>query len=114
MPSSISDGALMVSGTDSGDNRGEKSQPPARFLPHQGPDAGQARSPQEHTMSNSIKSVLLLGTMTALLVFIGQIIGGNTGMILAFGLAVVMNIGSYWFSDQIALRMAGAREVSPE
>jgi len=65
-------------------------------------------------MSNSIKSVLLLGTMTALLVFIGQIIGGNTGMILAFGLAVVMNIGSYWFSDQIALRMAGAREVSPE
>src|SRR3954447_1266193 len=65
-------------------------------------------------MSNSIKSVLLLGTMTALLVFIGQVIGGNTGMIVAFGLAVVMNFGSYWFSDQIALRMAGAREVSPE
>jgi len=65
-------------------------------------------------MSNSIKSVLLLGTMTALLMFIGQVIGGNTGMIVAFGLAVVMNFSSYWFSDQIALRMAGAREVSPE
>ena len=65
-------------------------------------------------MSNSIKSVLLLGSLTGLLVLMGQIIGGNTGMIFAFGLAVVMNAGSYWFSDQIALRMAGAREVSPE
>src|SRR5215207_5825123 len=65
-------------------------------------------------MSNSIKSVLLLGTMTGLLVLMGQIIGGNTGMIFAFGLAVVMNFGSYWFSDQIALKMAGAREASPE
>jgi heat shock protein HtpX len=52
--------------------------------------------------------------MTGLLVLMGQIIGGNTGMIFAFGLAVVMNAGSYWFSDQIALRMAGAREVTPE
>jgi heat shock protein HtpX len=65
-------------------------------------------------MSNSIKSVLLLATLTGVLVVMGQLIGGNAGMILAFGLAVVMNAGSYWFSDQIALRMAGAREVSPE
>jgi heat shock protein HtpX len=65
-------------------------------------------------MSNSIKSVLLLGTMTALLLVIGQVLGGNSGMLIAFGFAVIMNFGSYWFSDQIALRMAGAREVSPE
>jgi heat shock protein HtpX len=65
-------------------------------------------------MSNSIKSVILLATLTALLVFIGRLIGGTSGMILFFGMAVVMNLGSYWFSDQIALRMAGAREVSPE
>jgi heat shock protein HtpX len=65
-------------------------------------------------MSNSIKSVLLLGTLTALLVVIGQVLGGNSGMIIALGLAIVMNFGSYWFSDKIALRMAGAREVSPE
>jgi heat shock protein HtpX len=65
-------------------------------------------------MSNSIKSVLLLAALTGLLVTMGRVIGGNTGMIFAFGLAVIMNFGSYWFSDQIALRMAGAREVTPE
>jgi heat shock protein HtpX len=65
-------------------------------------------------MSNQVKSVLLLATLTGLLVVMGQIIGGNVGMVFAFGLAIVMNFGSYWFSDQIALRMAGAREVSPE
>ena len=65
-------------------------------------------------MSNSIKSVLLLTALTGLLVVMGRVIGGNAGMIFAFGLAVVMNFGSYWFSDQIALKMAGAREASPE
>jgi heat shock protein HtpX len=65
-------------------------------------------------MSNTLKSLLLLATLTGLLVVMGRIIGGNAGMILAFGLAVVMNFSAYWFSDQIALRMAGAREVSLE
>jgi len=65
-------------------------------------------------MSNTLKSVLLLGILTGLLVVMGRVIGGNAGMILAFGLAVVMNFSAYWFSDQIALRMAGAREVTPE
>jgi heat shock protein HtpX len=65
-------------------------------------------------MSNTIKSLLLLATLTGVLLVMGQIIGGNTGMVFAFGLAVVMNFSAYWFSDQIALKMAGAREVSPE
>ena len=64
-------------------------------------------------MSNTFKSLLLLATLTGLLVVMGRIIGGNAGMIFAFGLAVVMNFSAYWFSDKIAMRMAGAREVSP-
>jgi heat shock protein HtpX len=44
---------------------------------------------------------------------IGHLLGGTTGMALFFVIAVVINFGSYWFSDSIALRMAGAREVSP-
>jgi heat shock protein HtpX len=65
-------------------------------------------------MSNTIKSVILLGGLTGLLVVMGNILGGTGGMIIAFGMAVIMNFASYWFSDQIALKMAGAREVSPE
>lgn len=65
-------------------------------------------------MSNTFKSVILLGTLTGLLVVMGRVLGGNAGMIMAFGLAVVMNFASYWFSDSIALKMAGAREVTPE
>lgn len=65
-------------------------------------------------MSNSFKSVILLATLTGLLVVMGRVLGGNAGMIFAFGLAVVMNFASYWFSDQIALKMAGAREVTHE
>jgi heat shock protein HtpX len=65
-------------------------------------------------MSNTFKSVILLATLTGLLVVMGRIIGGNAGMVFAFGLAVVMNFASYWYSDKIALKMAGAREVSPE
>jgi heat shock protein HtpX len=45
-------------------------------------------------------------------VYAGRLIGGNGGMAMALILAVVMNIGAYWFSDKIALRMAGARPVT--
>jgi heat shock protein HtpX len=65
-------------------------------------------------MSNGVKSVLLLGALTGILVMMGQMLGGTSGMIFAFGIAVAMNFASYWFSDSIALRMAGAREVSQE
>lgn len=65
-------------------------------------------------MSNTIKSVILLGGLTGLLVVMGNLLGGTSGMLIAFGMAVVMNFASYWFSDTIALKMAGAREVSPE
>lgn len=50
--------------------------------------------------------------MTLLLVFVGAAIGGRSGMIFAFGLAVIMNFGSYWFSDKIVLRMYNAQPVT--
>ena len=61
---------------------------------------------------NTLKTTLLLGLLTGLLVIAGGVLGGNSGMLLGFIIAVVMNFGSYWFSDKIALKMAGAREVS--
>lgn len=61
---------------------------------------------------NTLKTTLLLGLLTGLLVIAGGVIGGNSGMLLGFVFAVVLNFGSYWFSDKIALKMAGAREVS--
>jgi heat shock protein HtpX len=61
---------------------------------------------------NTLKTTLLLAALTGLLVIVGGVLGGNSGMLLGFVIAVVMNFGSYWFSDRIALSMAGAREVS--
>ena len=50
--------------------------------------------------------------MTLLLVFVGAAIGGRSGMIFAFAMAVLMNFGTYWFSDKLVLRMYGAQPVS--
>ena len=61
---------------------------------------------------NAVKTAFLLTLLTVLLVFGGRLIAGEQGMVLALVLAVVMNVSAYWFSDKIALRMAGAREVS--
>ena len=61
---------------------------------------------------NGLKTAVLLAALTGVLLAIGWAFGGTTGMALGFILALVMNFGSYWFSDQIALKMAGAREVS--
>jgi heat shock protein HtpX len=64
-------------------------------------------------MENRVKTVLLLAGLTAFLVLMGKVLGGRSGMYVAFGLAVAMNFFSYWFSDKIVLRMYGAQEVSP-
>jgi heat shock protein HtpX len=61
---------------------------------------------------NTVKTIGLMVFMTVLLVFVGAAIGGRSGMIFAFGLAVIMNFGSYWFSDKIVLRMYNAQPVS--
>ena len=64
-------------------------------------------------MENRIKTVLLLTGMTVFLIFIGNLLGGRSGMYLAFILALGMNFFSYWFSDKIVLKMYGAQEVTP-
>lgn len=61
---------------------------------------------------NTIKTALLLGALTGLLMLIGGYFGGQQGVIIAFIFAMVMNFGSYWFSDKIVLRMYRAQEVS--
>jgi len=64
-------------------------------------------------MTNTIKTALLLGLLSAILMFIGQALGGGGGMVIGFFIAVAMNFGSYWFSDKIVLRMYRAQEVGP-
>jgi heat shock protein HtpX len=65
-------------------------------------------------MPNGLKTALLLGLLSGLLLLIGDLLGGANGIMIAFIIAAVMNIGSYWFSDKIVLRMYRAQEVGPE
>src|SRR4026209_1215246 len=64
-------------------------------------------------MTNTIKTALLLGLLSAVLMFLGEAFGGGQGLVFGFFFAVVMNFGSYWFSDKIVLRMYRAQEVGP-
>lgn len=61
---------------------------------------------------NTFKTALLLTALTLLLIFAGGAMGGETGMKIAFFFACVMNVGSYWFSDKIVLKMYRAREAT--
>lgn len=63
---------------------------------------------------NSLKTAVLLGALTGLLVLIGGYVGGQNGMLIAFLFAMGMNFFSYWFSDKIVLRMYRAQEVTPQ
>jgi heat shock protein HtpX len=65
-------------------------------------------------MPNGVKTVLLLGALSGLLLFIGDTVGRPSGLMLGLILAGVMNLGSYWFSDKIVLRMYRAQAVGPE
>jgi heat shock protein HtpX len=62
-------------------------------------------------MANLMKTGVLLAALTILLVLIGGALGGQNGMVMAFVLAMVMNFGSYWFSDRIVLAMYRAQPV---
>lgn len=62
-------------------------------------------------MANLMKTGVLLAALTVLLVLIGGALGGQNGMVMAFMLAMVMNFGSYWFSDKIVLAMYRAQPV---
>jgi heat shock protein HtpX len=64
-------------------------------------------------MGNGLKTALLLGALSGMLLLIGDLLGGAQGLVIAFVFAAVMNLGSYWFSDKIVLRMYRAQEVGP-
>lgn len=67
---------------------------------------------------NYARTALLLAAMTGLFLVVGYLIGGQSGMVIAFLAALAMNLFAYWNSDKLVLRMHGAQEVdtasSPE
>ncbi len=65
-------------------------------------------------MANGIKTVLLLGLMSGVLLALGELLGGANGLVIAFVFAAIMNLGSYWFSDKLVLSMYRAQPVGPE
>jgi heat shock protein HtpX len=65
-------------------------------------------------MPNGLKTALLLGLLSGLVLALGELLGGANGLMFAFVFAAVMNFGSYWFSDKIVLRMYNAQEVGPD
>src|SRR5713226_4184241 len=64
-------------------------------------------------MSNVVKTAVLLGALSALLLFLGEALGGAQGLVIGFLFAVATNLASYWFSDKMVLAMYGAKEVGP-
>ncbi len=60
---------------------------------------------------NTFKTALLMTILTVLVVLAGNLIGGQSGMAVAFGFALLMNVGTYWFSDKVVLKMYGAQEL---
>ena len=65
-------------------------------------------------MGDQIKTFLLLGLLSVILISMGGLIGGQSGLVIAFIIALGMNFVSYWFSDKIVLKMTRAREVTRE
>lgn len=63
-------------------------------------------------MGNQLKTALLLGALTVLIIVFGNMLAGQSGMVIAFVFALGLNFFSYWYSDKLVLRMYRAREVS--
>jgi heat shock protein HtpX len=61
---------------------------------------------------NQVKTIILLTALAALLVVLGGAIGGKNGATIALVIALIMNVGSYWFSDRIVLSMYNAQEIT--
>ena len=65
-------------------------------------------------MTSQVKTILLLGLLSGIIIVLGGLVGGRAGVLIAFFIAIIMNIGSWWFSDTIVLKMYHAREQGPE
>jgi heat shock protein HtpX len=61
---------------------------------------------------NRTRTLILMAALTALFLLVGHALGGQNGLMLALGLAAIMNFGTYWFSDRIVLRMHAAQEIA--
>ena len=75
------------------------------------PQGGARGSGWGHRLGNALKTTVLLAGLTALLLVVGERLGGPRGLVFAGFFVVVMNFGSYWFSDRIALAMHGAQPL---
>ena len=60
---------------------------------------------------NTMKTFFLMALLTVLLIVVGNLVGGNNGMFFAFIFALIINLGTYWFSDKIVLRMYNAHQI---
>jgi heat shock protein HtpX len=69
---------------------------------------------EAYQQMNMLRTGLLLTALTVLFVVVGGMIGGQGGMMFAFVLALIMNFGTYWFSDKLVLAMYRAQPISPE
>ena len=65
-------------------------------------------------MTSQVKTFMLLALLSGIIIVLGGALGGRTGIVIAFGLALIMNVGSYWYSDKIVLRMYQARELGED
>jgi heat shock protein HtpX len=65
-------------------------------------------------VAKPFKTFVLLALLSGILLFIGQAVAGEGGLVIALGIALAMNVGSYWFSDKLAIKMARAVEATPE
>ena len=63
---------------------------------------------------NAMRTAALMAALIVLFALLGQAFGGDQGMIIAFGIAVLLNFGSYWFSASIVLKMYRAKEVTAD
>jgi heat shock protein HtpX len=70
------------------------------------------KTTRSSNLAATVRTTALLGGLTGLLVVIGALIGGPDTALLFLGIALVMNLGVYWFSDKIALKSAGAKPLS--
>lgn len=65
-------------------------------------------------MTSQIKTMLLLALLSGIIIVLGGLLGGRIGIFIAFAMAIIMNVGSYWYSDKIVLQMYHARELGPD
>ena len=65
-------------------------------------------------MTSQLKTLMLMAALSAVLIFMGGALGGQQGIMFALVFALIMNVGSYWYSDKIVLSMYRAQELRPE